>query len=153
MKIFICIILLLSSFIFAYKREQYFLSRLSANNLFKELANKLRENSYTSIKPVFEVINAVLKSDGIVYDDNIEYHEIINIFKEYTKNAFGAAAFTDALLEFNNATLSDVDERCQELNKIAEKNYENALAEYEKCKNTVFWVYPGIAAMIALLII
>jgi len=131
----------------------YYFSCLKANKIYKELADKLRENSYTSIRPIFEVINDVLKENGVNNAEITEYKEIIDLFKELTQNAFGASEFTKMLLEFNKATLLDVEQRCQELNEIAEINYKNASIEYEKCKNTVFFVYPGIAAMISLLII
>ena len=99
-KVIISLLLIVYSFLIANNREQYFLSRLKANLLFKELANKLRENSYTTIRPVCEIINSVLLSSGSNSNTNAENCiNSIDIFKENTKNAFGASEFTELLLE------------------------------------------------------
>ena len=95
----------------------------------------------------------VAEEDRVISISQSNLGEMISFFKEYTQDAFGASEFTDMLSKLNNSTLSDIEEKCQKLSEIAAKYCNEASLEYEKCKNTVYIVYPGIAAIIGLFII
>ena len=73
--------------------------------------------------------------------------------RKNTSNALGADKIYDMLRDINVTVISNIEEKCENILKFANSNQEKAYEAHKKCKNTVFYVYPGITAIIAIIFI
>ena len=84
---------------------------------------------------------------------NNDFSHILNEFSAFIGNAIGFDEIYEQIINTSNAVLSNIDEKCDVLLNLTAKTYEKAAFEYEKCKKTVFYVYPGITAIIAIVLV
>ena len=153
MKTIILISALILSFFLASYKETTSRAVLKSNKILCCIAEKLKENSTFKLSPVSDIIVDVLIYYGILCTGYDDFSSVMNILRKNTSNALGADKIYDMLRDINVAVISNIEEKCENILKFANSNQEKAYEAHKKCKNTVFYVYPGITAIIAIIFI
>ena len=153
MKLLLCVLAVILSYIAALKKEQKYRSTLESNRILCEIAEKIRENHIYSVIPITDIISQIALEHGINLSKSNDFSCILNEFCTYIDNAIGFDKIYEQIINTSNAVLSNIDEKCDVLLNLTAKTYEKAAFEYEKCKKTVFYVYPGITAIIAIVLV
>lgn len=147
MRTFICFLAIALSMLAAVNKEKNMRSVLESNKLLCDIAENIKEDHVYKMSPVSDIIADAI---GVSCSD---FSEISALLRTMTHNAISASDIYERLRDITSAVLSNFEEKCDELIRITRSSYEKASSEYLKCKKTVFYVYPGITAMIAILFI
>lgn len=147
--VFICILAVIG----AFYREKNAFERLQNNKYMLDLAEKIKLNYTTVIRPISYYIEQALRKKGALCTDNSNFEEEIRVFNYTFRNCENLSEISDCIIEFSRALPENIDNIYIKMKKEAQKGYDTAYSEYEKIKKTVFIIYPGIALIIGIMFI
>lgn len=153
MKLLLCVLAVMFSYIAALNKEQKCKSMLESNKILCEIAEKIKENHIYSVIPITDIISEIALEHGITITKFDDFSSFTDKFSSFFSNAIGFDEIYEQMINTSSAILSNIDEKCDLLCKLTAKNYELASLKYEKCKKTVFYVYPGITTIIAIVLL
>lgn len=145
-KILIFIAVIALSFYMAFIRTSELKKRLEKSKKMLMLSEKLKKNYLTELRSPISVCREFIDADI----DTKE--EAIKAVRNEFSGLNGASEFEDRFSKLFDASADELDGICSALNECASNGYRLFAAEYEKNKDLAYMIYPGIAAIISIII-
>lgn len=153
MKPFICAIVIILAFLIARLRNDDLKNTLNKYNELSVFSDLLSRNFKTEIKSV-----SLLCSEYFTeLTGNDMSFSGIDEAVTFIKNRYPFQLFTDTFCELIKACTTappeELNTLCQKLSEISHTSYEEMAEKYKKESGTSYIIYPGIAALLAAIII
>ncbi len=146
MKTIIFIFIMAFSLYMAFIRTSGYKARLEKSKKMLLLSEKLRKNYLSELlSPIF-VCREIIDND---IDTKSKALEAIG--NEFAEN-HGADEFKEEFSKLFDATAEELDGILSALSECASNGYRISAAEYEKNKDLVYMLYPGVVAIISIII-
>lgn len=145
-KILILIVLVSFSVYIAFIRVSALEERLKKNKKMLELSEKIRKNYRT------QMLSPITLCRELTGCDISTSEQAVMSLKEIFSGAYGADEFCEAFSALFGASEDELEGIFDKLSEISSNGYRLSGAEYERAKESVYILYPGIACIVSIII-
>ncbi len=145
-KILILIILVSFSVYIAFIRVSALSERLKKNKKMLTLSEKIRKNYRT------QMLSPITLCRELTGRDIYTSEQAVMALKEEFSGAFGADEFCDGFSALFDAFEDELEGIFDRLSEISSNAHRLSAAEYERVKESVYILYPGIACIVSIII-
>ncbi len=153
MKIVICAVVIVLAFLIAKLRNDEYKEILRKYRELSLLSDLISRNFKTEIKSVSALCSEYFSD---ITNTRLEFYSTDDAIS-FIKNRYPFPYVTDELCvlikECTVAHPDELEEICDKLMTTAHRNYEEMQEKYKKESGTSYIIYPGIAALLAALIV
>ena len=146
MKVIILIAVMAISVYMAFIRVSVLKERLEKSKKMLLLSEKIRKNYLTEMLSPISVCRELC--GGEIHTKA----QAIEAIKSEFAGVRGEDEFTERFSKLFTASADELDDICSSLNECASNGYRSVAAEYEKNKDLVYIIYPGIVGIVSIII-
>lgn len=145
-KVLILIFIVSVSVYIAFMRVSALNERLKKNKMMLALAERVRKNYRT------QMLSPIKLCCEVTGRDIISSEQAVSALKETFSGALGADDFCQSFSLLFDASEEELDGICDKLSEISSNGHRLSAAEYERVKESVYILYPGIACIVSIII-
>ena len=145
-KILILTVLVSFSVYIAFIRVSSLGECLKKNKKMLNLSEKIRKNYHT------EMLSPITICRELTERDVCTSEQAVTALKEEFSGAFGADEFCEVFSALFNASEDELDGIFDKLSEVSSNGHRLSAAEYERAKESVYILYPGIACIVSIII-
>ena len=145
-KAIILIYVVLVSLYIAFMRVSLLRDRLKKNKTMLDFAERVRKNYRTQMLSPITLCNEVMGCNIVSSE------QALLVLSEALSGAWGADEFCRHFSLLFEASEDELDGICNKLGETASNGYRLSSAEYEKVRNSVYILYPGLACIVSIII-